>query len=778
MIVAVFAVTGRDLRAQAPEAPLEPATPEDLFLEPEEPPLPPPLPSQATSTPPPSPSPPPGSMQSPPANISPSPARPNRANGTAERKKEQSTKSAATANKIQNLDFQDAEIGDVVRTISQLTGKNFILDPAVKGRISIIAPSSVSVDEAYKAFLSALAINGFTVVPSGKFLKITPARNAQRDNIDTYTARNVPASDQMVTRIIKLKHISSQEVQRSIRSLVSRDGDMLVYEPTNSLIISDFGSNLRRITKIINELDQAGFEERMAVIPVRYAKAKELATLIEKVINKGQANTSTTNRFGGMFPRPVPPARGGGSAIALSLVTPDERTNSLIVVGNRDGIDKVRELVEELDFKMDTTESGGVFVYRLKHSVAETVATTLGSVTTKATSSAPTQTPSPDRPFTPPVTGSIISNDVKVVAEKNTNSLIVIASKQDYEVIRDLLDKIDIPRDQVFVEAIIMELNTDKTRDWRVASYYLDPKTHGVGRAGFSSAGTLGGLLDFKGDSGAVLGFGHGKTFTAKLGELTVPIPSVLAFVNFLQRNADANILSTPQILAMDNEEAQIEVGDQVPIGVETQTTQGGVVTAAPKFDKATIKLVITPNISPDSNTIRLKVSQSVRQASEATVRAEKLKDIATIISDRSIKTSVSVENQDTVVLGGLMRDEESHTETKVPFLGDIPVLGWLFKSRSVVRKKINLLVFLTPKIIRQPGDSRALLGQTIDKRNEWVRENVNGDDPFVRNVERLAQAPPNPPPEVGQAAPAEPAAPATGQVTPTTPSPSPPGQQ
>lgn len=654
--------------------------------------------------------------------------------------------------RIESFDFQNAEITDVVRAISQLTGKNFILDPNVKGRISVIAPSAITVGEAYKAFLSALAINSYTVVPSGKFLKIIPARNAQRDALETSTGKESPSSDQMVTRIIRLKYLSVADINRYLKNITSRDGEMIVYDPTNALIISDYGSNIRRIMKIIAELDQPGFDERLTVIPIRFAKAKDLAGLIEKIINKGQPPApGAATPFGG-FPQGRGPASVGGQSEALSLVTPDDRTNSLVVVGNQQGIDKVKSLVEELDFNLDPGE-GGVFVYRLKHSVAETVAQTLtGLAGARGGTGAPAPPPSaPGRPPTAPAGagGAIFGDDVKIQADKATNSLIIVGSKQDYDVIRGLLARIDIPRDQVYVEAIIMEVNTDRTRDWNLTTYYLDPNSKGIGRVGFSTGGSsLTNILNPANDRGLVLGFGTGQKFTASLPGLgNIEIPSLLAFVSFLQQHTDANILSTPQILAMDNEEAMIEVGDQIPIGVDTQTTTGGVVLRSPKFDKATIKLTITPNISPESNTIRLKVDQSVRQASEATVRAAVLNEIATIISDRSVKTNIVVENDDTVVLGGLIRDEETHSETKIPILGDIPVIGWLFKSDRVAKKKINLIVFLTPRIIRNQSESRRLLGDKIKTRVDWMMKNTQGEDPHQDTIERVKREPAAAPP-------------------------------
>ena len=653
-------------------------------------------------------------------------------------------------NRIASLDFKDTPIEEVARAISQLTGKNFILDPKVQGRISIMAPSSITVDEAYKAFLSALAINNYTVVPSGAFYKILPARLARQDSIDTSSGRKLPTSDQVVTRIIKLEHLSVTDVSKYLQQLISQNGSMIGYEPTNSLIITDHGLNISRILKIVNELDKPGFEQRMAVIPIKFAKAKDLAAMVEKIIGGPSRNQVPGTRFGGFPDRSVASIGGNlsggkGSGASLSLVTPDERTNSLVVLGNQDGIEKIKMLVEELDFNLDTGD-GGVMVYRLKHSDAEPVANVLNGLAQRSGTSAPAaQAGSANRPFNP-TGGSLFGGDVKIAADKTTNSLIIVAGKQDYAVVQQLLAKIDVPKDQVYVEAIIMEINTDKTRDWRITGYKFDKDSGGVGRTGFASPGMVPGILSPLNDAGAVLGFGSGEIVPLKIGTETFNVRSLMGFISFLQRHAEANILSTPQILAVDNQEAMIEVGDEIPIGIEKTTTATGLVSETPKIGKASIKLKIQPNISPNSSTIRLTVDSSVRQITETT-GAARLKDIATSISDRSLKTNIIVNDRDTVVLGGLIRDEDSRSETKVPLLGDIPVIGWLFKSSRVQKKKVNLLVFLTPRILRNPFDGQNLLGKKLGDREKWIKENLMGADPFKAEVGELQPRAPEPTP-------------------------------
>ncbi len=664
---------------------------------------------------------------------------------------------------IKSFDFPNADIKDVIKAISELTGKNFIIDSGINGRVTIMAPSQITVAEAYKAFLSSLAGLGYTVVPSGKFLKIKSARNAQRDSIETYSGQYFPDADLLITRIVQLRHTSAEEINKRLRILPSKDGEMTPYEPTNSLIITDYGANVERIMKIIREIDRPGFEEQLAVVPIKYAKAKDMADLLNQIINKEPSSGGGGGVPGG-FRAGVPRFRsrvgpggpGSGQPEELSLVAPDDRTNAIIVLGTKAGIEKVRSLVRKLDFRLDPSEAGGVFVYYVKYGEAEKLATTLQGISGGGGSGGGGGAssgggafggaggmPSATRPFVPGgAQESVFGGSVKIGFDKISNSLIITAQKTDYDLVKNLLAKIDVPRDQVFVEAIIMEMNSNKTRDWNPAFYYLDSKSQGIGRAGFARSGTLSSILNPAGDNGAILSFGGGSSFEFDVGGgKKVQVKSLLSFVNFLQQTTESNILSTPQILALDNEQAIIEVGDRIPIGQATQVATGGTTTTAPQFEDATIKLDITPFISPDSDAVRMKLKQTVAQPSSQPVRAKSLQDISTAITKRTIETNIVVNDKDTAVLGGLVRDSEEITETKVPLLGDIPVIGWLFKASNKIKQKVNLLIFLTPKIIRSPEDNHNLLTKKANDRIEWLKNNFDGRDPYGKVIENLPRA-------------------------------------
>jgi general secretion pathway protein D len=647
---------------------------------------------------------------------------------------------------IDSFDYPNVDIQEIVKAISELTGKNFIIDNGLRGKISIIAPSKITVAEAYKAFLSALAINGYAVVPQGKFLKIRSARNAQRDSIETYSGDYYPNSDQMITRIIHLKHISAEAVNRDLRILSSKDGEMSIYPPTNSLILSDYGANIDRVMKIISQLDVPGFEDQLEVIPVKYTKAKDLADLIDKIVNKGQGNTN--NRNGGFtagVPRFTRPTSGtqGSQGSAYYMVIPDERTNSLIVLGNKAGISRIKKLLSQLDFRIKPEDNGGVFVYYVKHGDAKKIAATMQGIAKDAApkSNAASGGVAPGLQLTAQgvtTTQEIFGGDVKITADEGTNSLVIVASKPDYDIVLGLLNKIDIPRDQVYVETIVMEMRSTDALDYQIGYFKFDSSGAKSGFNGFSD-NTLTGLLTPTGGNGSILGFGSGDkvTITPTTGGTPTTIASLLGFVNFLKKNANANVLSTPQILALDAQEAEIEVGDKVVTGsTATSGANGAATVVTPTFEDATIKLKIKPFISPTSNSVRLEIDNQVKQLSLASTPA-KFKDETQPLATRRVKTNISVNNGDTAVLGGLMKEDDIEQISKVPLLGDIPILGWLFKSKSTSKSKTNMLIFLTPKIIRTQEDGSMLLGKKLQERQNYIKS-IGGRDPYGEAVDKL----------------------------------------
>lgn len=644
---------------------------------------------------------------------------------------------------IESFDFPNVEITDIIKAISELTGKNFIVDSTVRGKITIIAPSKITVAEAYKAFLSSLAINGFTVVPNGGFLKIRNARSAQRDGIDIYSGSYYPNTDQMITKVVHLKHITAETLKTQLgRLLNSSYGEIEAYPQTNSMIISDFGSSIDRIMKIINQLDVPGFEEQLEVVGIKYAKAKDIADLIDKVVNKGQKSpTSGGGGFngGGRFAAAPGAVASKGAGTSSFLVFPDDRTNSLIIIGNRAGIGRVKKLVSQLDFKVSAESQGGVYVYYVKHGEAEKIATTLSEVAKDSTPKAPTS--NTGFGFQPQgqaaVREGVFGGDVSIKADKGTNSLVISASKQDYEKVMNILNKLDIPRDQVFVESIVMEMNMS---DGFESSGGLVKFDKDGGKAGFvGKASDLTDILSpLAGAGNAILGFSSGSvSVTDPISGKATNLPNLMGFLKFIKKYGKTNILSTPQISAMDAQEAEIEVGDKVV----TRTTivpgsNGNPSLSQPEFDDATIKLTIKPFISPSSETIRMEFKQAIKQLSNVQVPSDfagKVQPLAT----RNMKTNLVLNNGDTAVIGGLMKDEELETTKKVPVLGDLPILGWLFKSKDVTKTKVNMLVFLTPRIIRNGGDQQRLVQEKTNDRLNFLKKN-GGKDPYGSTIDKI----------------------------------------
>ncbi len=640
---------------------------------------------------------------------------------------------------IDSFDYNNAEITDVIKAISELTGKNFIIDPGVRGKITIIAPTKITVAEAYKAFLSALAINGYTVVPSNGFFKIKSSRNAQRDNIETYSGNYFPNSDQMITRIIHLKHISAEQVSRELRILNSKDGEVTPFNSTNSIILSDYGSNVERVMKIIGQLDVPGFEEKLHVLRINNAKAKDMAELINKIVNKDSSSKGGGGSFSAGVPRFGGSSSGrttqGQSGSAYFMVIPDDRTNSLIIVGNTQGIERVKKLVAQLDFKIKADDNGGVYVYYVKNGEAEKIAQTLSGIAKDSKPSSSGSGLGGPGSFIPPAqqAQSIFGGDVKVTADKDTNSLIITASKQDYEVVLNLLSKVDIPRDQVYVETVILEMLINDAADWGLGYYQFDKTSGGVGRQGFNGNLDLQTLLNPIAGTGAILSFGNNDVFELKTptGQ-TQKISSFVGFLNFLKSTGRTNVLSTPQIMALDNEDSEIEVGQEVAVSLTQSQSGTGPSQTTANFKDATIKLKIKPFISPASDTVRMKIIQNIAQP-----EAQGQIPNTLTLSKRSITTNIVVPDGDTAVLGGLVKDSERERVTKVPILGDIPILGWLFKSRKMEKEKTNLIVFITPKIIRTQGENHKLVDKKLDERLNFIKQN-GGRDPYGKKIDEL----------------------------------------
>ncbi|MGC4113955.1 MAG: type II secretion system secretin GspD [Myxococcales bacterium] len=662
------------------------------------------------------------------------------------------------------LDFDKVDIDKLVQTISDMTGRLFILPENVRGKITIVGPEhgkvGVTAEEAYQAFLSALDANGLTVYQAGKYWKIVEKRAGKQAPIPTLLDETVPytTNEQMVTKLFKLRYVEAEPVRAVIQQLVSRDGDTIAFPP-DTIIVNDLGLNMHRLEKIIDRLDSVTTTDEIRIIQVQFATAQEIADKLRQVFEEknkkpgqkgGQAVINTGAPPGAPpVPAPAAPAQPGGEAEApasLQQIIPDERTNKLIVIGNQRAFDRITELLKHLD--TPTGSGDTVHVYYLVNANAEEMASTLASLTQGINKQARPANPPPGAAKGPTTVADLFSGEVKITADKGTNSLVVIANKSDYRNLVSVVEKLDIARRQVFIEAVIMEVNLSNDLNYGVSWHGgkdMPPNIDGqtsvgvigseVGKAsslgGVSSLASLGGFL------AGLQGPNLGSIIPSLSNTVIGALPSFSVVLQALQANSDVNVISTPHILASDNEDAEITVGQNVPfqagitsnalssLGGATSTSSlatsallgsySGLI-APIQRQNVELKLKIKPQIN-ESDFIRLQVDEQTEEI------ASKDDRLGPTTSKRTAKTTVVAKDQQTIVIGGLIQERTVNSVSKVPLLGDIPVLGWLFRQNGVTKQRTNLLLFLTPYIIRDPSDFQRIFERKMKERQEFVEQ-------------------------------------------------------
>lgn len=636
------------------------------------------------------------------------------------------------------MNATDVDIKDMIKQISKATGTNFLLDDKIRGKITIISEKPMTKDMAYQAFLSALQVMGFTTVKTpGGLLKIVATKDAISEPIDIFK-NSSPETDQFITRIVQVKNISANDISSVIKSLVSKDGNLFAYPATNSLIFTDTGSNIDRILKIIKELDQEGPQEVIEIIPILNADASDVT---EKILQLFEEDV-TDGGAGGGAARNARRARRGAAANApgeledtpsISKVISDERTNSVIVLGSKRSILRVKALIARLDSQVDGVE-GTIHVYYMKHANAKEMAEVLGGFVSDSSSGSDSTTRRGAASRNAPnqaggtnaaaaVAGassaSLLEGKVKVTADEGTNSLVITASPKDYTtLVESVLKKLDIPRRQVYLEAVVMELSVEKSRTLGLSGNF--GKTVDLGGNPITLFGALPpafstSITSIASAAGGLAGGGFSdQTISFGSGENAVSIPAVSAILQAIQTDKDTNILSTPSILTLDNEEAKIQVGREVPVPAQSAVSAGGVATNTFTREDTGVILTITPQIS-ESDSVRLKIEQEVSDIESIDTTS------GPTLSKKTVQTVVVANDKQTVVIGGLISDRASVTTNKTPLVGDIPVLGNLFKNRLNQKLKSNLLVFITPYIIRQRSDFLGILEKKIEERNMFI---------------------------------------------------------
>ena len=573
------------------------------------------------------------------------------------------------------LNLKDADLSALIGTVAEVTGTNFIVDPRVKGKITVVSSKPMESDEVYQVFLSILKVHGYAAVPSGSVVKIVPDVNAKSEGVPSATDKEPGRGDEVVTRVIEVNNVSAAQLVPILRPLIPQQGHMAAYPGTNVLIISDRAENIERLVSIIRRMDQQSDNE-IEVMPLQYASAAEVVRIIG-ALNRPQAG--------------MPQAAGGGEPTVIA----DERTNSVLIGGDKSDRLRLRMVISHLDTPLD--RGGNTHVIYLKYAKAEDLVKVLTGVGTSiAKEQAGGQAAAGGGGAAARPQG-----DLSIQSDDASNALVITAGPEEFRSLEAVIRQLDIRRAQVHIEAVIAEITSKNAVElgvqWRATN---DLSGSGViGGTNFSSGTSINAVATNPLSAGDGLSLGYFEG-TAKL--LGVEILNLGALVKALASDADNNILSTPNLVTLDNQEAEIVVAQNVPFRTGTYDTgatgQGGATNPFETIERQDVGLTlkVKPQIN-EGDDIKLEIEQEISDVSNEPV--EGASDIVT--NKRSIKTTVMVDDKQMIVLGGLLSDKVNEGVQKVPLLGDLPVLGNLFKSRRTEKQKLNLMVFIQPAILR-----------------------------------------------------------------------------
>jgi len=608
--------------------------------------------------------------------------------------------------------YKDADIRQVIEAVGEVTGKNFILDPRVKAQVTMLSAAPMSPEAFYEAFLSILSVYGFVAVPSGDVVKILPDANARQvPGAETEPGGGRP--DDIVTRVISVQNVAAAQLVPILRPLIPQYGHLAAHPPSNLLIISDRASNVDRMMKIVARIDQAA-DQDYEVIRLEHASASEIVKIV------GALNQGAQQAEGGGGPRVT--------------VVADERTNSVLVTGDKNDRLRYRALITHLDTPLE--EGGDTQVRYLRYTDAVDLATKLQSQYSGTGAQAAAA-----KDAAPPAQ----RGDVSIWADESTNALIITAPPKTMKSMMAVIDKLDIRRAQVLVEAILVEVSSDKAAElgvtWAVGDADLD-NVAGLTRFDNTTGvtGIAGAILGGDGADGGTTATAAsiiGNGLTMGVGRLSSGGLSFVALIEALESDGSSNIIGTPVLVTLDNEEAEIQVGQEVPFVTgqytDTGATGGGGSSVNPfqtiQREQVGLTLKITPQIN-EGNAVRLKVEQEI----SSLLPSAQAVDLIT--SNRSINTSVIVEDRGTLVLGGLIQDQITERQQRVPILGRIPLIGALFRSDTTSKQKTNLMVFIKPTILR---DNVQAAFETNAKYN-YIRDEQLGIKPSNPRLMPLTQ--------------------------------------
>jgi len=597
----------------------------------------------------------------------------------------------AEENRI-TLNLKDADIRALISTVSKFTGKNFVVDPRVKAKVAVVSSKTMSEAEVYEVFLSVLQVHGYAAVPVGSIIKIVPEVNAKQGPLPVIRGES-SSGDELITKVITLDHVPAAQLVPILRPLVPQQGHLAAYNPTNTLIVTDHAANIKRLVQIIRNIDRPESDE-LEIIPLKHASASELVRILNSLNTGGTGKAAQTKKI---------------------TLASDDRTNSILMSGERSARLKIRATIAHLDTPL-ANEAGNTHVIYLKYAKAEDLVTILTGVQ-KNQDKAKKKTTTKKSSF------SAASSDVDIQADESTNALIITAGPDVVRRMKSIIRQLDIRRAQVLVESIIAEISNGHGKEF--SSQFIvggeknsDDNQVPIGVSNFGGSAGIIGL--FSGDPQTIAGslgdgitFGFGSDRNNRFGFL----------LKALNADAATNILSTPSVVTMDNQEAEIIIAENVPFLTGSFTTAAD--GASNPFQTVErqdvgITLKVTPQIN-EGNTIKLDIQQEV-----SNVAPSPATNGGIVTKKRAINTSVLVEDGEILVLGGLIDDKLSDQVSKVPVLGDIPLLGWLFRSHSTSKEKQNLMVFMRPSIMR---DANSAAYHTNQKYNYLRAQQINADE-------------------------------------------------
>ena len=585
----------------------------------------------------------------------------------------QETGKPKTPEQFISIDFNNVDINVFIKFMSELTGTNFVVDQRVKGKVTIISPSKISLKEAYAVFESVLEVHGYTTVQSGQVVKIIPSPDARSKSIETKLREESTTSrDQVVTQLIPLTYADPVAIKRLFTPMVSKSSVILAYSPTNTLIITDVYSNIKRLIKILKEIDVTGIGQEISIIPLEYSDAAKLVNLLNTVFK---------------------PTRKKGKGVEQKAITmvADERINTIVLLASEIDTLRIKRLISMID-KEAPRGKGKIHVYRCKNAAAEELAKVLQDLPTEKAGAPKAKK------------ASVVAGQVRISADKATNSLIIVADKEDYLVLEGVIKKLDIPRSMVYIEALIMEVDMQTSLDigidWAIfGKTSIDGKETAIG-GGFRQGVEILPSELLKG--GLTLGL-----ISEPITIAGIAVNNISAIINAVRTDDDFRILSTPQVLTTDNEEARITIGENRPFQTRSTTDVSGGTFESFEYRDVGKILKITPHVT-EGRLVRMQISLEVTAIDQkATLTTS---STLPVTLKRTVDTTVIVRDNQTIVIGGLIDDTTTTSETKVPVLGDIPILGWLFRDTSEATTKTNLYIFITPRVIENPTEAESVL--------------------------------------------------------------------